>query len=194
MGRVLRRVAIAAAICASLGTVTAAEEKASPPPAGGPDLSSLAPVDAAAARAIFERFKRMAGDWKGHSTQGWRNRVHQQVIARGSTVMSTSQFEGDAENAEAMATMIHMDGDRLLLTHYCEAENQPRLVASGVGEQGAVVEFTFLDGTNLPSRDRGHMDRVVFRFVDDDHYTSRWTWYRNGQERWLEDITYARAR
>ncbi len=33
---------------------------------------------------------------------------------------------------ENMITMFHMDGDRLLMTHYCGAGNQPRmkLVAS----------------------------------------------------------------
>jgi len=85
-----------------------------------------------------------------------------------------------------------MDGDRLLLTHYCEARNQPRLVLSRVEDDGRTAVFSFLDGTNMASRDSGHMDKVVIRFQDDDHYTSQWTWYQGGEERWLEEITHTR--
>jgi hypothetical protein len=89
--------------------------------------------------------------------------------------------------------MIHLDGDRLLLTHYCVARNQPRLVATQMSEDGRTITFEFLDGTNLASRDRGHMDKVVYTFPDDTHYTSRWTWYQNGQESWMEQIEHVRA-
>ena len=88
--------------------------------------------------------------------------------------------------------MYHMDGDRLLLTHYCEAGNQPRLVASSIEDGARTVTFTFLDATNLPSRDHGHMDKAILRFLDDDHFSSRWTWYQDGEETWMEEIVYER--
>jgi hypothetical protein len=56
------------------------------------------------------------------------------------------------------------------------------------------VTFTFLDATSLPSRAKGHMDKVIFDFIDDDHFDSRWTWYQDGKERWLEEIRYERAK
>jgi hypothetical protein len=86
------------------------------------------------------------------------------------------------------------DGDRLLLTHYCVARNQPRLVLKESAEDGQLLRFQFLDGTNLPSRDHGHMDKAEYRFVDRDHFTSRWTWYQDGQESWMETIEYRRVR
>ena len=88
--------------------------------------------------------------------------------------------------------MFHMDGDRLLLTHYCVAGNQPRLVLSSVEEGGRLITFMFLDGTNLPSRDKGHMDKVVLRLVDDGHFTEQWTWYQGGKEQWMEKIEQRR--
>jgi hypothetical protein len=38
------------------------------------------------------------------------------------------------------------------------------------------------------------MDKAVFRWLDDDHYSSRWTWYEGGQERWMEEILLERRR
>jgi hypothetical protein len=91
-----------------------------------------------------------------------------------------------------MATLFHLDGDRLVLTHYCVARNQPRLVATAISEDGRRIEFSFLDGTNMTSRDDGHMDRAVYVIESPDRYRSQWTFYQKGQERWLEDIVNTR--
>lgn len=141
------------------------------------------------AQAAYARFKSLEGEWTAKSTKGWTADTRYKVIANGSTVLSTSL---DAHPNETMLTLIHMDGDRLMLTHYCVAGNQPRLVATDFADDGATITFTFLDGTNLPSRDRGHMDRVVYRFGDGDNFSSRWTWYQNGSETWLEEIVSTR--
>ena len=151
-----------------------------------------APVDAAAARAAFEQFKRLAGDWDARSTAGWAGVKKVMVMARSSAVLSTSTHGAHPGDDESMATVYHLDGDRLLLTHYCVARNQPRLVATRIENGGRRIEFTFLDGTNLPTRNTGHMDRAVFEFHDHRRFTSRWTWYQDGQEKWMEEIVYTR--
>ncbi len=142
-----------------------------------------------AARSLFEAFKRMQGTWKGTSTKGWTEDVSIRVIAAGSVVEMTSF---DAHPNETMLTLIHMDVNRLLITHYCVARNQPRLELTEISEDGAQAVFTFLDATNLPSRDHGHMDKVVYHFEDDNHFSSQWTWYHSGTERWLEKINLQR--
>jgi len=141
------------------------------------------------ARIAFERFKKLGGEWMGKSTKGWQETIRYQVIAGGTVVVGTSF---DAHPNETMMTMIHLDGERLMLTHYCVAKNQPRLVATSFEDEGRKITFTFLDGTNMPSRNRGHMDKAVFRFVDDNHVTSQWTWYQDGKESWMEEITLER--
>jgi hypothetical protein len=141
------------------------------------------------ARTAFERFKRMEGNWKGRSTKGWEETITYKTIAAGSVVVGNSF---DAHPNETMMTMYHLDGERLMLTHYCVAKNQPRLVATSFSDDGKTVTFTFLDGTNLPSRDRGHMDKVIIRFVDDNHTISQWSWYQNGKENWMEEIQLER--
>jgi hypothetical protein len=92
-----------------------------------------------------------------------------------------------------MVTVFYVDGSRLMLTHFCAAKNQPRLVATAFEDDGARITFTFLDATGIPSRDTGHMDKVVFRFVDSDHFTSQWRWYQAGKEKWLEEIELTRV-
>jgi len=140
-------------------------------------------------RAAFERFKKLEGTWKGESTKGWKEDVSFRTIAGGSTVVETSF---DAHPDETMLTLFAMDGERLRLTHYCVAKNQPRLEATSFEDGGKTVTFTFVDGGNLPSRNRGHMDAAVFHFEDADHVTTRWTWYQDGKERWLEEIRLTR--
>ncbi len=159
-------------------------------PAASPAPAAISSVSADAANAAYQRFVKLTGQWEGKSTKGWTDRGTFRVIAGGSVVMGTTF---DAHPGETMVTMYHMDGDRLMLTHYCAAKNQPRMVARSISEDGNEVTFEFLDGTNLPSRDKGHMDKAVYKFVDDDRFTTRWTWYQDGKESWMEEVEYRRA-
>lgn len=142
--------------------------------------------------AIYDRIKAMAGQWEGKSTKGWTEILDIEVIAGGSCVMEKSHFAHGNEPDSGMATMYHLDGADLLLTHYCMAKNQPRLKATEISEDGKSVTFTFLDGTNMASRDVGHMDKVRINFEDDNHFKSQWTFYADGKEKWMEAITYNR--
>jgi hypothetical protein len=141
------------------------------------------------AHAAFERFKSLQGKWEGTSTKGWKETINFKTIAAGSVVVEDSF---DAHPDETMMTMYYLDGDRLMLTHYCVAKNQPRLLATSFMDEGKTITFTFVDGTNMPNRDRGHMDKVVIRFLDQNHVTNQWTWYQNGAEKWMEEIQLVR--
>lgn len=143
-----------------------------------------------AARA-FELFRSLEGEWVVESTAGWVGEVRFEVVGAGSAVMSRSQIDPHGE--QVMLTVVHPDGARLLLTHYCVAGNQPRMMADEWSEDGRRVVFRFLDGTGLASRDEGHMDAAEYRFVDDDHFVSRWSWSEDGREMWFEEIRYRRT-
>src|SRR4051812_39060633 len=165
------------------GFLVAADEKpASAPPLAKPDQATL---------AAFEQFKQLDGAWEGKSTKGWTEKANYRTMAKGSCVLETSM---EAHPNETMATVYHLDGPHLMLTHYCMAQNQPRMRATEVSADGKTVTFTFLDGTNMATRDQGHMDKVLFKFIDNDHFTSKWTWYEKGQERWMEEIVYTRVK
>jgi hypothetical protein len=158
-------------------------------PATLPHPALAAPPAEMAAR-VWDRLCALEGSWTGTSTKGWTEQIRYTRIAQGSVLMETSF---DAHPNETMITMIHPDGDRLLLTHYCVAKNQPRLSLASATEDLTEVVFEFLDGTNLPTRDRGHMDKVVFRFAGPDKFTSQWTWYQDGKESWMEEIVHTRV-
>src|SRR5262245_24764938 len=85
------------------------------------------PLGRAASAALFERFKGLAGRWKGKSTRGWEEESVVRLIAGGSVVDVASS---GAPPGSEMRTVYHLDGSRLMLTHYCIAKNQPRLVAT----------------------------------------------------------------
>ena len=114
------------------------------------------------------------------------------MIAAGSVVMVTSDF--DAHPGERMVTLFRMDQARLILTHYCVAKNQPRLEATRYENDGKKVHFTFESATNLKSRNQGHMDSAIYDFVDDDTFRSKWTWYQDGKETWMESFTLRRQK
>ncbi len=155
----------------------------------GDDPAGTVPATPELSRAAFARFQSIDGNWVGKSTKGWEETLRYRTIAGGATVLETSF---DAHPGEEMATAFYLDGDRLMLTHYCIARNAPRLEATAFADGGRTVVFTFVDGANLPTRDRGHMDKAVFRFETPDRIVSRWTWYENGTEKWFEEIVQTR--
>ncbi len=74
--------------------------------------------------------------------------------------------------------MLYLDGDRLLLTHYCDAGNRPRMVGK-LASDGKTVEFNFLDVAG--STQYGHMHNAVFTIMGPDHHTEEWTFMVEGK-------------
>ncbi len=124
---------------------------------------------------LFERIRGLEGMWQGKNSQGQPLRVSFRMTGGGSALMSEILGEG----RENMVTMIHMDGDRLMLTHYCGAGNQPRMKV--VSSDAKSITFEFFDGTNIAPGD-GHMQRVTFTQSDPDHHTEEWVFLDQGKE------------
>jgi len=128
----------------------------------------------------FEAMKSLAGNWAGKTTMGDPVEVSYRITAGGSSLLSEIQSGMKGHN-EDMISMINLDNDRLLMTHYCSAGNQPRMVATA-SPDGKTITFDFLDATNLSSPDAGHMHRVIFTFVDANHHTEDWLFIAQGKE------------
>src|SRR6185369_329758 len=88
--------------------------------------------------------------------------------ANGSSVVS--EITGPEDN---MISVFNMDKDRLLMTHYCGAGNQPRMVAS-TSPDGKILTFDFVDGTNIMPSQAGHMRELVVSMPDGDHHREQW--------------------
>jgi hypothetical protein len=140
------------------------------------------------AQKSFETLKALTGNWEGKNNQGQTLRVDFRETAGGSALLSEIHGEGP----ENMISMFHLDGDRLLMTHYCGAGNQPRMKAT-LAPDGKSVIFDFIDATNLASADAGHMHHVVFAMPDADHHTEEWTFLDHGKEM-KEMFTLQRAK
>jgi hypothetical protein len=132
------------------------------------------------AKAYFESLKKLAGDWEGKGTHGGTDqidvKVEYKVTAAGSSVMERLFCDSPHE----MITMYHLDGDNLLLTHYCAAGNQPRMKAEP-GKEANKIAFKFLDGTNLKADKGMHMHDLTIELAGDDHIKTEWVSYMDGK-------------
>jgi hypothetical protein len=138
-------------------------------------LATAAAIAQTDAQKAFASIKTLPGSWEGNTNMG-PVQVTFKVTAGGSAVMS------EILGKEDMITMFNLDGpDRLLMTHYCAAGNEPRMKAS-VSQDGKVITFDFLDATNLATPDAAHMRRMVLTMVDDSHHTEEWTFVDHGKE------------
>lgn len=125
----------------------------------------------------LDKVKALAGTWQmpdkgpmAGSTVAYR------VTSAGSAVMETL-FVGTEKE---MITMYTMDGDDLVLTHYCAMQNQPHMKA--LPEKDAkVLVFEFASGGNMKSRDEPHMDSLTMTLTDDTHIRHEWTMWKDGK-------------
>lgn len=130
--------------------------------------------------AAMDRFKQLAGEWVGtgmHDGKSHEMRVVYKITSGGSAVVETIE----PGTAHEMVTMIHLDGDALLLTHYCMLGNQPHMKASPKADDNKVA-FDFVKATNLKSDKDMYMRSATYTFVDKDTLKTEWTTYNNGKE------------
>jgi hypothetical protein len=129
------------------------------------------------AQKSFDNLKSIAGSWQGVVTTSPKQadvdskvgQITLRVTSMGNAIVHEAHMEGRPDDP---ITMIYMDGDRLMLTHYCDAGNRPRMVAKASSD-GRTVDFEFLDVAG--STAYGHMHRGVFTIIDANHHTEDWT-------------------
>ncbi len=140
-------------------------------------LAATAALAQSDAQKSFTQLKSLSGSWEGKSSDGKPLLVSFRETAGGSALMSEILGTGP----ENMVSLIHMDGpNKLLMTHYCGAGNQPRMQAS-VSPDGKTITFTFFDGTNI-APGAGHMQKMVLTMLDENHHTEDWTFVGHGNE------------
>ena len=156
-------------------------------------LLSLSTVTFAQSNAqkSFDALKPLAGSWEGPVTvdpaqpemnDGKPIHVSLRLTSRGHALVHEMQEAGtplDAAQYDHPVTMLYVDGDRLLLTHYCDAGNRPRLTGK-VSADGKRVEFDFLDLSG--GNEYGHMYHAVFTIIDANHHIEDWTYMAPGDK------------
>jgi hypothetical protein len=131
-------------------------------------LASTTAFAQTSAQKSFDQLKSLAGSWEG-TLDGETMHISLRVTSRGNALLHEMKGSGPDDPI----TMFHLDGDTLMLTHYCDAGNQPRMVAT-VSPDGNSIVFDFKEATNLQSTQGGHMQRVTFTFLSPDHHTEKW--------------------
>lgn len=135
------------------------------------------PANAQNAQSAFNQIKSLAGEWQGQSSVGGQTipvKLTYVVISGGSAVMETMQ----AGNEGAMVSIYHENGGKLMMTHYCTGNNQPRLQVQNFDDPQR-LDFQFLDISNLASPDGEYISGLVVTFKDKDHFTQKWS-HRGG--------------
>jgi hypothetical protein len=126
------------------------------------------------AQKSFDKLKTLAGSWEG-TFEGAPVHVTLRVTSMGNAIVHEMKGSGP----EDPITMFYVDGDRLLLTHYCDAGNRPRMLGT-ISADGKTINFDFLDvaGSTQP----GHMHHAVFTMTDAEHHTEDWTYMLPGDK------------
>jgi hypothetical protein len=144
------------------------------------------PVDA---KAAYTQLQSLVGEWQADTSMG-KVHISYESIAGGSALVERETME----HMPPMETVFHLDGERLLLTHYCDLGNQPRLEARAYDPQARKLEFAFRDATNLASPAASHMHNASYHFIDANHFSSSWELYENGRQKSVETAEYTRVR
>ena len=153
--------------------------------AGGPGGRARDEVDA---HAAFSRLKTLAGEWNVESARG-QGHSRFEVIANESVIVERFTEPG----AQEMLTAYHLDGNQLVLTHYCVAGNQPRMVAEKFDPPSGELDFAFAGGSNI-SPGAGHMHDASFQLVSSDHFSAKWDFVEADKVKFSEEVRYTRVK
>lgn len=149
--------------------------------AQGHDHPATPSAPSAEAQRAFTVIKSLSGAWQGLVVEPTTNLkvksdVTLRVTSRGNSVVHEIKSADATDNPmknDHPVTMMYIDGANLLLTHYCDAGNRPRMTAR-VSADGKQIDFDFLDLTGPTTY--GHMQHARFTLFDATHHLEDWTY------------------
>ena len=140
-------------------------------------LDAQSPSKSAASDGL-EKLKALQGDWIDvdgvFGTKGVVA-ITYRVTSGGKSVIETFPVNTPQE----MVTVYHLDGNDLVLTHYCSGGTQPRMRSTGL--TGNTIAFDFAGGTNIDPAKTSHMHSAKIEFVSADEIKGTWQNWRNGK-------------
>lgn len=128
--------------------------------------------------AAFAPLKFLVGEWKAAGPDGKVMNASYRFTSGDSSLSETLT----PEDKPAMTTMYTVNGNSLMLTHYCSLNNQPRMKAAEYKDGDKTLTFSFVDATNLKRPTDPHMHKVTFAFQDQNHFIQTWVLSKDGQE------------
>ena len=138
----------------------------------------------------FDQLKSLAGEWEGKtSASAAPTKVTYTVVSNGSVVMEHMLPAKESE----MITMYSVDGDRLVVTHYCSMGNQPTMQTDQLKAATGKYDFKFVRLTGAKSPDEAHMAALTLTILDKDHITQTWTFDDHGKAM-TDTFSYTRVK
>ena len=148
------------------------------PPSSDPDLlkkgaaaleSPKTAATPSAGKQAFEKLKMLSGSW-----QGTIMNVPIALTIRAASSGTIIHHEANTAKGppDHEITLFHLEDDRLIATHYCDAGNRARLEGK-ITPDGKGIEFTFLDVSG--STKGGLVRRMMFTPVDADKHLVEFT-------------------
>jgi len=134
----------------------------------------LLPIIASAGELTpFEVFQSLKGAWTIRADDKTMPfDMTYAVGSNGTTV--TEQFGKEL-------SVFYRDGDSLVMTHFCNRGNQPRLKLKSGGPPGR-YEFDMFDITNLNGATDAHVQKIIYEILDSTHMNLEIIWKKDAGE------------
>jgi hypothetical protein len=148
---------------------------------------------------VFSKLKMMEGTWDANAAQT----AGEPVVEEASELTSQHEFSVSgagsvvmevmgAGSEHEMINMYHMDGDDLVLTHYCAAGNQPTMKLDSEMLAAGTTHFDFTGGTNMEPGDQ-HIHSVTWGWQEDDSVVADWTAWAGGEQQAVMQFVLTRS-
>jgi hypothetical protein len=128
--------------------------------------------------SALEKMKKLAGTWVLADKDGKPTTEIASVIkvTAGGSVVHETLFPGQPQE---MVSVYTVDGQDVVMTHYCVLGNQPRMKADRKSPANQIV-WRFVGGTNLDPKKDKHMHEAILTIVDADHIEVNGIGWENG--------------
>ncbi len=132
--------------------------------------------DAKTGEKALDQLKALAGTWVSEKPgQDGKPMTTIFKVTSGGTAVEETLFAGSDHE---MIDMYTVEDGKVVLTHYCMMDNQPRMQLTS--SENGTMKFEFVSGGNMKSRDESHMDSVDLK-IDGDKLTEKWTNMADGK-------------
>ena len=126
--------------------------------------------------AAFERLISLVGEWEGKNSSGQVKATYT-MVSGGTALMERLQSANEPE----MITLYSLDGDHLMVTHYCSSGNQPQMKTAAITELSGPYAFKIVQVSGMKTPDEGHMTGLVLTMPDKDHLLQEWSFTAKGK-------------
>jgi len=140
--------------------------------------------------AMMDKIKGLAGEWEHEDPEkpGQWNLSNVFTVSSGGSVVREIMMPGSPYE---MTNTYHLDGDSVVVTHYCAIGNQPRMRAvanDGHNHPANQIHFQFDSVTNFAGGDQTYMGDLTLTMDGPDKLTAAWRSYEHGK---LSEDTHA---